>query len=197
MTNSLAAILGISFSAGLNTYATVLALGLLGRFGVVHLPPAVEVVATTPFLIASALLYSVEFVADKIPWIDSVWDAIHTVIRPAAGALLASGVAGTVDPEWQVIAALAGGGIALTSHAAKASTRAAVNVSPEPFSNWFLSLAEDAASFFLVWLVTTHPVIGAFLALFFLAIAIFILWKLSHFARRLFRKASHVDSGSS
>src|SRR5688572_7956854 len=181
MTSSLAAILGISFSAGLNTYATVLALGLLDRFGVVDLPSGVQVVATTPVLVAAALLYSVEFVADKIPLIDTVWDGIHTLIRPAAGALLSYGVVGNVDPQWQVSAALAGGSIALTSHTAKASTRAAVNVSPEPFSNWFLSLAEDAISFFLVWLVVTHPFIGAVLALVFLGIAGYVLWKLSRF----------------
>src|SRR5262245_39173734 len=151
MTSLLAAVLGVSFSAGLNTYATVLALGLMQRFGIVQLPDSLHVVASTPFLLAAVLLYSVEFIADKIPWFDSLWDGIHTVIRPAAGALLSYGMVGAVDPQWQVIAALAGGSIALTSHSAKASTRAAVNVSPEPFSNWFLSLAEDAISFFLVW----------------------------------------------
>jgi hypothetical protein len=188
MTNLLAAILGISFSAGLNTYATVLALGLLDRFGVVELPPSVRVVATTPVLIAAALLYLVEFVADKIPWFDSVWDGIHLAIRPAAGALLAYGVVENFDPQWQVIAALAGGSIALTSHTTKASTRAAVNLSPEPFSNWFLSLAEDGIAFFLVWLVTTHPFIGAIVALAFLALSAFVLWKFSTFVRRAFRR---------
>jgi uncharacterized protein DUF4126 len=190
MTHLLAAILGISFSAGLNTYATVLALGLLDRFGIVDLPPGLHAVATAPVLIAAALLYLVEFVADKIPWFDTVWDGIHMVIRPAAGALLAYGVVGNVDPQWQVIAALAGGSIALTSHTTKASTRAAVNLSPEPFSNWFLSLAEDGVAFFLVWLVTTHPFIGAIVAVVLLAVAAFVLWKLSRFVRRAFRRAS-------
>ncbi|PYS41622.1 MAG: DUF4126 domain-containing protein [Acidobacteria bacterium] len=139
MTNLLSAVLGVSFAAGLNTYATVLALGVMQRLGVVHLPPGLEVVGRTPVIVAAAVLYIVEFVADKIPIIDSVWDGIHTIIRPAAGALLAYGVVGHVDPQWQAIAALVGGGIALTSHTAKASTRAAVNLSPEPFSNWFLA----------------------------------------------------------
>src|SRR5689334_20185324 len=112
MTNLISAVLGISFAAGLNTYATVLALGLMHRFGVVHLPQGLDIVGTLPVLIAAAGMYGVEFLADKIPWIDSVWDGIHSVIRPAAGALLAYGVVGNVDPQWQVIATLVGGSVA-------------------------------------------------------------------------------------
>jgi uncharacterized protein DUF4126 len=190
MTHLLSAVLGLSFSAGLNTYATVLALGVLDRLGVVHLPPSLHVVSSVPVLVAAAFLYLVEFVADKIPWFDSFWDGIHTLVRPAAGALLAYAVVGNVDPQWQVIAALAGGSIALTTHAAKASTRAAVNVSPEPFSNWLLSLAEDAVSFFIVWLTATHPLIGMTVALVLISVAALIVWKLSQFARHVFRKAS-------
>src|SRR5262249_10118887 len=108
MTDLLSAVLGVSFAAGLNTYATVLALGIMHRLGVVHLPAGLAVVATMPVIIAAAFLYIIEFVADKIPWIDSVWDGIHTVIRPAAGALLAYGVVGHVAPEWQIVAALVG-----------------------------------------------------------------------------------------
>jgi len=190
MTNMLSAVLGLSLSAGLNTYATVFALGLLDRLGVVHLPSTLHVVSTTPVLVAAAFLYLVEFVADKIPWFDSIWDGIHTLIRPAAGALLAYGVVGNVDPQWQVIAALAGGSIALTAHTAKASTRAAVNVTPEPFSNWLLSVMEDAVAFVVVWLTVTHPIIGMAAALSVLFLAALIVWKLSRFARRVFRKAS-------
>ena len=190
MTALLSAVLGISFAAGLNAYATVLALGVMDRIGVIHLPSGLHVLATTPVIGAAATLYLVEFVADKIPWIDSVWDAIHTVIRPAAGALLAYGVVANVDPRWQLIATLVGGGVAFTSHSAKASTRAAVNLSPEPFSNWFLSIAEDVASFVLVWLTTTHPWIGITLLVLLIALALFAVWKISHLARRVLRKAS-------
>src|SRR5262245_60207834 len=178
MTNLLSAVLGLSFAAGLNAYATVLALGVLDRLGVVHLPPSLHVVSTIPVLVSAAFLYLVEFVADKIPWFDSIWDGIHTLIRPAAGALLAYGVVGNVEPQWQVIAALAGGSIALTAHTAKASTRAAVNVTPEPFSNWLLSLTEDAVSFFVVWLTAAHPLIGMAVAASLLLAAAFIIWKL-------------------
>jgi hypothetical protein len=190
MTNLISAVLGISFAAGLNAYATVLMLGVLQRLGVVHLPANLEVVARTPVMVAAAFLFAVEFVADKIPWIDSVWDAIHTVIRPVAGGLLAYGVVGSVDPQWQVVAALVGGTIALTSHTAKASTRAAANVSPEPFSNWALSITEDILSFSLVWLATAHPLITVAIVLLLLAAAIYIIRKLSRFARRLFRSAA-------
>src|ERR1043165_8490015 len=99
MTNLLSAVLGISFSAGLNVYATVLALGLLDRFGVLHLPANLHVISTTTVLVVAALMYAVEFVADKIPWFDTVWDSIHTMIRPVAGALLAYGMVGSVDPQ--------------------------------------------------------------------------------------------------
>ena len=189
MTDLLSGVLGLSFGSGLNAYATVLGLGILHRMGVAHLPPSLEVIGSTPVIATAALLYVIEFIADKIPLFDSIWDGIHTVIRPAAGALLGYGIVGNVDPQWQVIAALLGGGIALTAHTAKASTRAAVNMSPEPFSNWFLSLGEDALSFLLVWLTSTHPLIALALGLVLAAAAIYIVWKLSNVARRVFRRA--------
>ena len=190
MSSILSAVLGLSFAAGLNTYATILALGVLQRLGVVDLPTGLEIVASVPVMIAAALMYLVEFVADKIPYIDSIWDAIHTVVRPAAGALLAYAAVGNVSPEWQMVAALAGGSVALTSHTAKASTRAAVNLSPEPFSNWTLSVIEDGLAFGLVWLVGTHPYIATGVVIVLAAIAAFVIWKFSKFARRIFRRAA-------
>jgi Domain of unknown function (DUF4126) len=181
---------GVSFASGLNVYATVLAMGVLHRLGVLHLPQSLDVIATLPVMAGAALLYAVEFVADKVPYLDTVWDGVHTFIRPAAGAFLAFSMVGHVDPKWQVLAALLGGSIALTSHAAKASTRAAANVSPEPFSNWALSLTEDGIAFLLVWLVGSHPVIGLVLALLLTVAAIIIVWKLSRLIRRVFRRAA-------
>jgi hypothetical protein len=186
----LSALLGISVASGLNVYATVLAMGLLHRWGILHLPPAMDVIATTPVLVLAAVLYAVEFVVDKIPFLDTVWDVLHTVIRPAAGALLAYGMVGHVDPKWQIFAALLGGSLALTSHAAKASTRVAVQASPEPFSNSILSLAEDGIVFVLVWLVSSHPLIGLVLALLLAAAAVAIVWKLSRVVRRLLNRAA-------
>ena len=181
---------GVSFASGLNVYATVLAMGLLNRWGFVHLPPSLDVISTTPILGVAAILYAVEFFVDKVPFLDSMWDALHTVIRPAAGALLAFGAVGHVDPKWQILAALLGGSLALTSHAAKASTRVAAQVSPEPFTNWILSLTEDGIAFVLVWLVGSHPLIGLVVALVLVAAAIAILWKVSRVVRGFFRRAA-------
>jgi hypothetical protein len=158
------------------------------RFGIVDLPAGLEVIGTIPVIAVAALLYMVEFVADKVPYIDTLWDSIHTFIRPAAGALLSYGAVGDVDAQWQVIAALLGGGVALTSHAAKASTRVAANVSPEPFSNWILSLAEDGLSFFLVWLSAAFPLAALLLVFGLATFAVYIVWRVSHFAGRVFRR---------
>ena len=188
--NLLSALLGVSVASGLNVYATVLAMGLLHRFGVLHLPPTLDVVSRTPVLVIAAVLYAIEFVVDKVPFLDTAWDGLHTIIRPAAGAFLAYSMVGHVDPQWQILAALLGGSLAFTSHAAKASARAAVQVSPEPFSNWILSLGEDAIAFVLVWLVGSHPLIGLGLALIVLAVAVVVVWKLSRLVRRVFRRAA-------
>jgi hypothetical protein len=156
----------------------------------IQLPQGLDVFGSTFVLAVAGVMYAIEFVADKVPYIDTIWDGIHTVIRPAAGALLAYGAAGNLDPQWQAVAAIAGGGIALTSHTAKASTRAAVNVSPEPFSNWILSITEDVLSIGLVWLAATHPLIALAAALIVLTIAVYVIWKLWTFAARLFRRSA-------
>src|SRR5262249_53605902 len=181
---------GVSFASGLNVYATVLAMGVLHRFGILHLPHNLDVISTLPVMSGAALLYALEFVADKVPYLDTIWDGVHTFIRPAAGAFLAFSMVGHVDPKWQVLAALLGGSVALTSHAAKASTRAAANLSPEPFSNWALSLTEDGIAFLLVWLVGSHPLIGLVLALLLIIAAIAAIWKLSRLVRGAFRRAA-------
>src|SRR5213080_2574300 len=143
MTTALAYAIPLAFASGLNLYATVAVLGLSSHFGLVALPDQFRAF-DNPMVIGVALvMYAVEFVADKIPWFDSVWDAVHTVIRPIGGALIAVNAIGAATPASMALAALLGGTIAATTHVTKAATRAAVNVSPEPFSNWFLSLAED------------------------------------------------------
>src|SRR5580700_9672735 len=122
--------LGAGFSSGLNLYATIATLGLLQRFGVIHLPESLQVLSHPAILGIAIALYAIEFLADKIPYVDTVWDAIHTVIRPPAAALLAYSAAVSAPPEWRWGAALLAGGVALTSHGTKASARAAVNTSP-------------------------------------------------------------------
>jgi hypothetical protein len=180
--------LGAGFSSGLNLYATIATLGLLERFGVIHLPEQLQVLAH-PWLLGIAIaLYFVEFLADKIPLVDTVWDAIHTVIRPPAAALLAYGAAGAAPPEWRWGAALLAGGVALTSHGTKASTRAAVNASPEPFSNWALSWGEDALAVWLTWLSTVHPTATIVVVSILLVIAAFLIFHLFRFLRRAVRR---------
>jgi hypothetical protein len=180
--------LGAGFSSGLNLYATIATLGLLQRFGVIHLPEQLQVLAHPWVLGIAIALYVVEFLADKIPLVDTVWDAIHTVIRPPAAALLAYGAAGAAPPEWRWGAALLAGGVALTSHGTKASTRAAVNASPEPFSNWALSFGEDALAVWLTWLSTVHPTATIVVVSILLVIAAFLIFHLFRFLRRAVRR---------
>jgi hypothetical protein len=180
--------LGAGFSSGLNLYATIATLGLLQRFGVIHLPEQLQVLAHPWILGIAIALYVIEFLADKIPLVDTIWDAIHTVIRPPAAALLAYGAAGAAPPEWRWGAALLAGGVALTSHGTKASTRAAVNASPEPFSNWALSFGEDALAVWLTWLSTVHPTATIIVVSILLLIAAFLIFHLFRFLRRAVRR---------
>ena len=180
--------LGAGFSSGLNLYATIATLGLLQRFGVIHLPEQLKVLAHPWILGIAIALYVIEFLADKIPLVDTIWDAIHTVIRPPAAALLAYGAAGAAPPEWRWGAALLAGGVALTSHGTKASTRAAVNASPEPFSNWALSFGEDALAVWLTWLATVHPTATIVVVSILLVIAALLIFHLFRFLRRAVRR---------
>ncbi|HSE27876.1 MAG TPA: DUF4126 domain-containing protein [Gemmatimonadales bacterium] len=168
-------ILGTSFASGLNLYATMAVAGLLQRFELVDLPPAWGVLANPVILGLTLTLFVVEFLADKIPWVDSAWDAVHTFIRPPAAAALAFGAMGGLGEPWSIGAALLAGTVALTSHGAKASTRAAANASPEPFSNWILSFAEDAVAVGLTWMATTHPVVTALIVVVLLVLAVLLL----------------------
>lgn len=151
--------LGMSFAAGLNLYATVATLGFLERLGIAQLPPALGPVGH-PIVIGVALvLYAVEFLADKVPYVDTAWDIAHTFIRPPAAAILAyAAVAGIPEP-WRLVVVLLAGGVALTSHGTKATARAAVNTSPEPFSNSIISLVEDGVAITLAWLAAAHPLV--------------------------------------
>jgi Domain of unknown function (DUF4126) len=180
--------LGAGFSSGLNLYATIATLGLLQRFGVVHLPGPLQILSHPWVLGIAIALYAIEFLADKIPYVDSVWDAIHTVIRPPAAALVAYGAAGAAPPEWRWGAALLAGGVALTSHGTKASARAAANTSPEPFSNWTLSLGEDALAVWLTWMATVHPRATIVVAALLIALAVFVLFHLFRFLRRALQR---------
>ncbi len=180
--------LGAGFSSGLNLYATVATLGLLQRFGVLTLPPGLQVLAHPWVLGIAIALYLIEFLADKFPYFDTIWDAIHTFIRPPAAALLTYAAAGAAPAEWRWGAALLAGGVALTSHGTKASARAAVNTSPEPFSNWILSFGEDILAVWLTWMATAHPLATSIIVAVLVALSIFLLYHLFRFARRALQR---------
>ena len=154
-----------SFAAGLNAYATVATLGLLARFDLISLPPKLSLLTSWYVIGACAVLFLVEFIADKIPVLDLLWNALHTFVRPPIAALLAYGAASQLSPEMQLLSAFVGGAIALAAHGGKTAARAAVTPSPEPFSNFTLSLGEDAMAVFLTWFATTHPYWAAAIAL--------------------------------
>jgi hypothetical protein len=150
--------LGLSFAAGVNLYATVAILGLAARYGWVELPPQFDTFDHDIVIGVALAMYLIEFFADKIPYFDSLWDLIHTAIRPLGGALIAVAALGDASPAVEGLVALVGGTVAASSHLTKTSTRAVVNTSPEPFSNWFLSFGEDLFVVGLGYLTLQYPV---------------------------------------
>ena len=191
LVNLLGRTLGFSFAAGINLYATVAILGLATRYGWVDLPAQYRVFDNTWIIVGAIVLYLVEFIADKIPWLDSLWDAVHTVIRPIGGALIAVASIGHAQPWVQALAAIAGAALATSTHVAKAGTRAAANTSPEPFSNWALSLTEDGFVLGLGLLALTHPVAAGVAVLAALAVIVVGLrWLLRGIRSTLRPKAS-------
>ena len=165
---------GFSFAAGVNLYATVAILGLASRYGWVSLPPQFQAFNNNVVIGVAAFMYLIEFFADKIPYVDSVWDVVHTAIRPVGGALIAVTTLGDASPTVQALVALLGGTVAAGSHLTKTSTRAAANASPEPFSNWILSIGEDLLVVGLGYLALRHPIAAlAVVATLLVIIAIF------------------------
>ncbi|HVF90546.1 MAG TPA: DUF4126 domain-containing protein [Blastocatellia bacterium] len=182
--STLALGLGSAWVSGINLYAAVAALGLLGRFGNLPLPGDLTVLTSGWVIGVASGLYVVEFVADKVPLVDSAWDFIHTFIRVPAGAVLAAGAFGDFDRSLQVIAFLLGGTLALGSHGTKATARAAINTSPEPFSNIGASLLEDGVAVGSIFLAAFFPVLMLILLLVFTVLAIIFLPRIFAFFRR-------------
>jgi len=149
---------GTSLASGLRLYATVAVLGLLGRWGALQLPGGLAVLAHPWVIAVAASLYVIEFLADKIPYVDSIWDAVQTFVRVPASALLAWAATTNLGDPWRVIAALLCGGVTLSAHGLKSGARAAINTSPEPVSNWAASFAEEGTVAVLIWLAVAHPV---------------------------------------
>jgi len=184
-----ALLVAIGFAAGLNLYATVGALGLLGRFGHLPLPPGLQVLASWPVIIASCALFGIEFFADKIPAFDLVWNALHTFIRVPVAGLLAYRATSQLSPEHQLLAALLGAGVAFIAHGGKTAARAAITPSPEPFSNIGLSLGEDILAVGLTWLATRHPYFAGTLALALVLLIVLLARWVIRALRALFRGA--------
>ena len=187
--------LGFSFAAGLNLYATVAVLGLASRYEWVALPPQFEVFDNDVVIGVALAMYVIEFFADKIPWVDTAWDSVHTLVRPLGGALIAVAALGEASPAVQGLVALLGGSVAASTHLTKAGTRAVVNTSPEPVSNWILSLGEDLFVVGLGYLALAYPVAALVVAgvllvgiLLFFGVIVRAAW------RRLFRRPLDADA---
>lgn len=179
--------MGAAWASGINLYATLLALGIMGATGNITLPPDL-LILTNPLVIGAAgLMFIVEFVADKIPGVDTGWDSIHTFIRIPAGAMLAAGAVGDVNAAVTLSAAIVGGSIAAGSHATKAGTRVMINASPEPFTNWAASLSEDVAVIGGIWLALHNPWLFLALLVCFIILMIWLLPKLWQAIKSVFR----------
>jgi len=179
--------MGTAWTSGLNLYATIATLGLAGSAGMIQLPPDLQIL-TDPLVIGIAcVMYFIEFFADKVPYVDNGWDVLHTFIRIPAGALLAARAVGSVNPAVELAALLAGGTVALAAHGTKATVRLAVNVSPEPFSNWVASVGEDLTVLGGIWLIFHHPALMLALVIGFTALSAWLIPKLYRLARRGFQ----------
>lgn len=170
--------MGVAWASGINLYATLLSLGLMSQFGYVELPIELAVLSDPLVIMASGLMYMVEFVADKTPGVDSSWDAIHTFIRIPAGALLAAGMVDEVGLAAELAAAIVGGAITSVAHLTKTSSRLLINTSPEPVSNWTASFAEDIAVFTGLWAALNHPILFLILLVLFLMMVVYMLPRL-------------------
>lgn len=191
VTAMLALAAGAAWASGINVYAVILVLGLLGSTGYMVLPADLEILTHPLIITAAAFMYCVEFFADKTPGVDTAWDALHTFIRIPAGAVLAAAALGEMDPAIQIAAFILGGGLAAASHATKAATRVMINTSPEPVTNWAASVSEDVIAVGSVWAALSHPV--AFLVA--LAVALLLTaWALPQLWRGVKRVAAKLRS---
>ncbi len=179
--------MGTAWTSGINLYATVAALGIASRLEMIQLPPGLEVLSHPGVIAIACIMYVIEFVADKVPYVDTGWDVLHTFIRVPAGAILAARSLGDVNPALELMAVLGGGTLALVAHGTKATTRLAINASPEPFSNWAASVAEDVTVLGGVWLMFNHPIVMIILVLAFLALMVWLTPKVFRLAKRGFQ----------
>ena len=179
--------MGTAWTSGINLYATVAVLGIAGRAEMIQLPPGLHVLMDPLVIAVACIMYVVEFFVDKVPYVDSAWDTLHTFIRIPAGAILAARSLGPTNPALELAAILAGGTVALAAHGTKATMRLALNVSPEPFSNWAASVGEDLIVLGGLWLTFNHPLVMLLLIAAFLALAVWLIPKLFRLAKRGFQ----------
>lgn len=187
----------LGWASGVRLYLVVLLTGLAGFMGWIQLPQGLHLLAHPVVLGASGFMVFAEFFADKIPGLDSLWDVVHTMIRIPAGAALAAGVFGADSGLMALVAALMGGTLAATSHAAKATTRAAINTSPEPFTNVGASLLEDGLVPLGLWLAIAHPLVFVVALLFMLVLSVWLIRTCWRFLRQLFARVARIFSGQS
>lgn len=178
--------MGAAWTSGINLYATVAALGIANRAELIQLPPDLQVLSHPAVIAIACIMYVIEFFADKVPYVDSGWDLLHTFIRVPAGAILAARSLGDMNPALELAALLAGGSIALAAHGMKATTRLAINASPEPLSNWAASVTEDVAVLGGVWMMFNHPIVMLIFVTTFLAVCVWLAPKMFRLAKRGF-----------
>jgi len=183
--NSIGTLLGSSWASGVNLYMTVAGLGIAQRMHWINLPGNMNVLANPFIIIIAILLYVVEFVADKIPAVDSIWDTVHTFIRPVGGAVLGYMALANAGPVFQVPVALLTGAVSLDSHLTKATSRVAINSTTIPGTNAVASVAEDASVFGVLYLIVKHPIITAIVVIIFIVLSIWFLIKMFKFLKKV------------
>lgn len=186
ITQTIALTMGVAWASGINLYAAILMLGYMGASGNIELPPDLQVLSDPLVMVAAGAMYGIEFFADKIPGVDTGWDAISTFIRIPAGAILAAGAVGDVGAGAQLAAAIAGGALATDSHITKTGTRVLINTSPEPVTNWFASVGEDVAVIAGLWTALYHPALFIVLLVLFILLSIWLLPKIWRGMKKVF-----------
>ena len=187
--------MGVAWASGINLYAAILMLGLLGSTGNMVLPPDLQILTNPLVLFAAGSMYLVEFFADKVPGVDTSWDALHTFIRIPAGAAMAVGAVGTVDPAVSLAAAIVGGGLAAGAHLTKAGTRVLINASPEPVTNWVASISEDMLVIAGLWTAFHYPWLFLLLLVLFTLLMFWLMPKIFRGIRRVFISLKDIFTG--
>jgi hypothetical protein len=187
--------MGVAWASGINLYAAILMLGLMGSTGNMVLPPDLQILMNPLVIFAAGAMYLIEFVADKVPGVDNSWDTLHTFIRIPAGAALAAGAVGEVDPAVALAVAIVGGGLAAGVHATKTGSRVLINASPEPFSNWVASISEDILVVAGLWTALHYPWIFIFFLILFILLMIWLLPKIWRGIKWVMRSLANVFTG--